>query len=793
MSILKSFRERTGSVYLLILFLATAFGALVYSMLAYQNTEVINNYSYALRKQARLANESLFYLVCEELQRIYDNNTSALQPGNTITIDIPRSQLEALLPDSLHADWDFAKTEIHVGTLSGWTMRYVSSEVPGMESSAFLEQMNSFQTVPIFTKVTLTGTKGTRATSYARSTYAVNAVPLTSYAIFYNQLLESYAGGDFTAAGRVHVNGDFSTSNDASNAVHLYFDRVTASGRHYMDWFHGNTDTKWVAFHTGDFRANGTPRFVGLRNGTFSKNILGDLYTIDRPSTGDRSFGSIQNNSTDSSYQGLVYKSWMDNHISEQDDDWYELAYKNWNGFLKTGAMGVEKVTVPGMDRYEQPSAKPFNPKSTDYWNTAYQMIQPVRESDDASFTSANTAENSKNWTREKNKFAYNAGLVIEVTGSSGNDGYGNVELNPNDPGINVTAYTYERDPQTKAILYNADGTPRKRYVGNPRDLGIVTLEPYAEDINDNTIVTGGLYDNRRQERVHLVKVDVGKIKEVVDNYADLPPTQRFTEDPIGNDLTTGFWNGSVYVQMPYARNNPRLNSGGGPAQDGAQPSVGNYGVYLTNGQELPQQGLTIATNNVVYVAGHYNADGDPTTGNMQVPDDAGEPPAAVAGDAVVLLSANWEPNNSRANSKAKAPTGGTRPAAPTEYSMAIISGNVPTGRSTTTGNSSQSGSIANFLRFLEDWNTSNKWNSSSAGTEAVVRGSIVCMWDSEIAEERWPGHSNVYVRPARLFGYNQLFETSTPPGIPLGGFSGPGYFKEVEAKLWTDELAELN
>ncbi|KAF0096412.1 MAG: hypothetical protein E1N59_379 [Puniceicoccaceae bacterium 5H] len=778
--------HRRGSVYVLILIMSAAFGMLVYSMLSLQSSELKNNYSYTLQKQARLANESLFFLVCEQLKDIYDNNTASLQPGSSVTITIPKEQLEAMLPASLHASFKYESdgVEVVVGSLSDWTLRFVGSDVPGSENSQFLNQKHSYRSVPVLTKVTLIGSNGAKAVNCARSVFAVKAAPLTSYAIFYNQLLESYAGGDFTAAGRVHVNGDFSTANNASNAFHLYFDRVTVTGKHFMDDFHGNSDSRIIAFTNGLTRADGSPYFVALENRSNSKSILNNLYTVSAFNPGAFDFGELQGRSE----SGYPYRSWMDNHFSEVGDShWYDLALENWNGYLKTGVHGVQKVTVPGMERYEVPEGSSFTPTSEDYWNTSYQMIQPVREADSEDFAVDN-ADHAANLTREHNKFAYNAGLIIEVDGHSGYDGYGYVDLDP--ATVSFKAYTYKRDAKGD-VVYNGDGTPQTVDVGDPVALGIVKLNRYSEDPYDNSLVTSGMYDNRRREHVNLVEVDVGKIKEIVDDYNDLDSTERFTQDPVGGDLNNGFWNGSVYVQFPYASKSRIWEGDDKPTHDGIQRSVGNYGLYVHNGQELPEQGLTIATNNVVYLSGHYNADGDPTTGDMQTPDDADEPPAAIAADSVILLSSAWESDESWRYSKKGY---SDRKAAATEYSTALITGNVPTGRQTSTGTSSNSGSIANFLRFYESWqnNSSRMWDSHSEGIEALVRGSIVCMWDSEVAEERWPGHSNVYYRPARLFGYNKLFDSRVPPGIPLGGFSGPGYFSEIKQSEWDDAVAEV-
>ncbi|KAF0096414.1 MAG: hypothetical protein E1N59_381 [Puniceicoccaceae bacterium 5H] len=788
-------RRKTGSIYVLILFMSAAFGLLVYSMLSYQNSELMNNYSYTLQKQAQLANESLFFLACEQLKETYDNNTAALQPGSTVSIDIPEDQLRAMLPLDLHADWDFENTEVHVGSLSDWTERYIGSDVPGSENSQFLDQTFSYRSVPVMTKVTLTGPKGSKAVSYARCTFGVKAAPITSFAIFYNQNLESYAGNDFLVDGRVHTNGDLILApENGGGKAHIYLGRVSSAGQmRLFDRGHNMDNPFPIGFNTG-LEVNGSPQIMGLSQSSITRNLQGSSYYVSRFDSGDYSFSELQNGSAD--YDGYPYRAWMDKFYSEQDKNWYQLALDNWNGMLKTGVHDVQKITIPGMDRYEIPtvtdrpyeqnSAFKWDPQSDDYWNTSYQMIQPLRSADDPAFDSTNT-EASANLTREHNKLSYNAGLIIEIDGSSGH-GY---DLDPYS--VTFDAYYYKRNAAGQ-VLYNADGTPQKVSVGDPRQLGIVEVEPYQENAYDNSLVETGMYDNRRGESVNFVKLDVDRLRELVDDYdSGAAATDKFSEDPVGADLANGWWNGSVYVQFPYADDNPRLSGNhSGVSHDGVQPSVKNYGLYVYNGEEIPEKGLTVSTNNVMYLVGNFNADGNLNTGSTTEPEDAGEPPAAVAADAVILLSSNWIPGQLNKLSKKNATE---RNPKATEYSAAIIAGNSPLGRITSSGQRvDDSGSVANFIRFYEDWSdTWGRYPGTTAGaTQAMIRGSIICLFDSEVAEEKWSYGGNRYTAPARLWGYNSLFEKQTPPGIPLGGFSGPGSFQEVDRADWDEAVAAL-
>ena len=69
-------------------------------------------------------------------------------------------------------------------------------------------------------------------------------------------------------------------------------------------------------------------------------------------------------------------------------------------------------------------------------------------------------------------------------------------------------------------------------------------------------------------------------------------------------------------------------------------------GIRLVNGSKLPSQGLTVVSENPVYVQGDYNTkdkNGNLRTALTPLTDLI---PAAVMADAVTVLSNNWGPND---------------------------------------------------------------------------------------------------------------------------------------------------
>lgn len=173
--------------------------------------------------------------------------------------------------------------------------------------------------------------------------------------------------------------------------------------------------------------------------------------------------------------------------------------------------------------------------------------------------------------------------------------------------------------------------------------------------------------------------------------------------------------------------------------------------------------GLSIATDLPVYVEGSFNTGGKAgSAGTTSIPHSA-----LVAGDAVTMLSRNWQDAWSQPkwteyrnhDSSTVAPprnVNTTRIPSDTTFNGIIMTGNVPTAGTT------YSGGLENIFRFMEYW----------SGKTYNFNGSIICMWDSEIACGIQPSTYNsgstgqeqdAYEAPTRKWGYARM----EPPGIP--------------------------
>jgi hypothetical protein len=166
--------------------------------------------------------------------------------------------------------------------------------------------------------------------------------------------------------------------------------------------------------------------------------------------------------------------------------------------------------------------------------------------------------------------------------------------------------------------------------------------------------------------------------------------------------------------------------------------------VRVINGRYLPPDGLTVATRHPLYVQGDFNAPNLATTNTLNAK------PAALIGDSITVLSTNWNDNNAGKSLTQRA-------AAPTTVNAAFLGGIV---KSVKIGNNKYySGGVENFPRFLEDWN--NK--------AFTYNGSMVVLFESRFATNRWQSPGNYYNAPIRnwAFDVNYLNPSKLPPMTP--------------------------
>jgi hypothetical protein len=159
--------------------------------------------------------------------------------------------------------------------------------------------------------------------------------------------------------------------------------------------------------------------------------------------------------------------------------------------------------------------------------------------------------------------------------------------------------------------------------------------------------------------------------------------------------------------------------------------------------------GLTIASENPLYVKGNYNANGTFSGAHA---------PCAWIADAVTLLSNNW--NDAVSFNSPHDPSG--RAATTNWYRAAVVAGKgipfpQPTGTEQDFGTD---GGAHNFLRLLENWD----------GDTLNYRGSIVSLFYNRQAVGLYKCCTNVYTAPTRGFNFDVEFLTPSllPPRTPM-------------------------
>jgi hypothetical protein len=219
-------------------------------------------------------------------------------------------------------------------------------------------------------------------------------------------------------------------------------------------------------------------------------------------------------------------------------------------------------------------------------------------------------------------------------------------------------------------------------------------------------------------------------------------------------------WPGAVYVHAQEARENP--------------PAFFRRALKIVNGATLnlgtscfgvapnPPCGLTIASENPVYIERDFNAPNDGSWSGNSVA-------ASVAADAVTFLSDNWNDINSFISPY----TSDARPGAQTAYRVALIAGKgIPFPQPATEPEDfGTDGGLHNFLRYLESMSPSSGIGFQSAvatGQQTIYyKGSLVSFYYNRQAIGEYKGDvDTVYVPPNRNYSFDTNF-TQGPQWLP--------------------------
>ena len=235
-------------------------------------------------------------------------------------------------------------------------------------------------------------------------------------------------------------------------------------------------------------------------------------------------------------------------------------------------------------------------------------------------------------------------------------------------------------------------------------------------------------YDYREKKTVQAVQVNVANLNAWLASSGSTGGQQYEQLNTTGS-TDKGHGINSIYVYSSVGMNNSTLP-----------------GVQLVDGQQLPAAGLTVATPLPLYVKGNYNITTDGTHFSTALGDTKYTVPAALMGDAITILSGNW--NDSYSSSLGV----NSRSAVNTTINAATLEGIVQS------DGSHYSGGVENFLRLLENW----------SGRTLTYNGSIVVMFPSQYATNPW-SYGSYYTAPKRDWGFDPKFKNSDslPPLTP--------------------------
>lgn len=179
--------------------------------------------------------------------------------------------------------------------------------------------------------------------------------------------------------------------------------------------------------------------------------------------------------------------------------------------------------------------------------------------------------------------------------------------------------------------------------------------------------------------------------------------------------------------------------------------SVNSYGVRVSNATELRATavtapalvGLTIASDQALYVQGHFNRDN--------------KRPAALMADSLNLLSVNWLDTNSCSGCLLSG-----RLATSTTVNAALLAGTDSTGSAEGPAGrdgGGYNGGLESFPRLHEDW----------SGATLTLTGSFVSLGTPLHVNAPWASGAPYFAPPTRAWSFDRDFAdpTQLPPATP--------------------------
>src|SRR5215471_9819762 len=301
----------------------------------------------------------------------------------------------------------------------------------------------------------------------------------------------------------------------------------------------------------------------------------------------------------------------------------------------------------------------------------------------------------------------------------------------------------------------NAGATADPRFVNNAE-----TGEYGYEDIINPGSAAGtdnGTADTG--ENVNGTMTTAATPVPIIETYGKLPNDGKGTAASVGTIGATAPLDSTARPTTAFSAASPTNNTNDIHVLRGNRPILFRRALKLTGGAALRTsglQGLTIASENPVYVQGDYNSTAADASTETHIA-------AAIISDAISVLSNSWNDVASFVQGLSHSSMGATN----TGYRFAAVMGkNISFPSSSASGwtpetNWGMDGGAHNLLRLQEDW----------GGDTMFYRGSIVSFYASRQAVGIFM--CCVYVHPppsTRTYNFDTdfLLPDKLPPGTPM-------------------------
>ncbi|MCF3649721.1 hypothetical protein [Synoicihabitans lomoniglobus] len=757
------------------------------SILRWSLTERRMNKRHALRLEARNAAEAAaeyaFAQVRQRLDEQMSFSMSMLDPEGPTPLVPPPTSVFAdshVVVDSVtvvggqikHVTNDFNDTHFYIDP------RDANNQFDPMKGKRIFRR-----DVQILAQATVASPNIGSLTAYVGETLAMREAPMFAHAIFYNMDLELCPGSQMTIDGPVHTNGNLWIAGPYGSATLDFKGPVTVAGAVYGGYL------------TPLIHSNGSPE-GGRSNPVRFVDKAGELKDLRENS------GSWRDHKMGTGSETIVTQT-----------EFREFTSAYYNGYLQSRTHGVEQYNPVAFGEYV-PDPSPHDGVDQSV-NSGRAMIEPPLASGEAGYVAA----------IESQKFSRKSGLYITVNPSS----MARTGKKPDGTDIVIPAGEYRafNGSSTEIILPGSTVATAGTVHPNPGGRPIIQIKPAA--MTDMRRVTafnpganrssGNAFDPKT---IDIIEVDMTALKMAVDwsvngaNHSLVYDYDSSASDSTYQASTTTVevlstanhlfnfdaadWNGAIYVESIDAETR----------RDSGVRLINGRGRIASTPTHSAHEGLTIATNDALYILGHYNADGliQTSTGSLtnssRYPESVDEVPAAIAADAITILSqptidgggtqyrgwndglselrhstssysSSWSTSNPSGSNRvdgsssyrraSEDPTDNTSSgsannynvkfgSADTEVASALLMGLVPSNKN---GSGQQSGGAHNFPRFIEKW----------SGRTLAMRGSMVALFESRIADEEFG--IRYYDPPTRLWGFNEIFADGRyPPQTPL-------------------------